>query len=628
MTHILRTSLLALLLLTPPLFAANWPGWRGPLGNGVSPEKNLPVKWGKDVGLVWKTEMPGRSNATPAVWGSRVFATSETTPGDVAALCVSATDGKIRWQKTMPRGTAPQLHSKNSLATASPVTDGKHAYFMFATGVLVCLDVSGKREWGKELGPLSIQYGPASSPLLYRGVVIQTLEQSRGTKIVALNKSSGRQAWSIDDAPRGGWSSPVAVPVGRGRDLIVRNNSTICAYDPRTAKEVWSVPGMTGAVSPTVAFDGGILFATSGRNGPVFAINPSTGRGLWQIPAGGPYVPSPVAYGGRYYHVDDNGALLCAKAQTGDVVYRGNIKGPFTASPVAGDGKVYFTNERGLVTVINATSDKLEVLAENDLGEPVLASPAISDGCLYFRSARTLYCVGAKRAPAGPGEEPAPGAVVRCKRIRPQDLAIDGDLSDWQKLNVRPILAEKPENVVHGKDAWKGKQDLSLQAYLAWDGGFLYLAAKVTDDFIYVDDLRLTSGDAIELCVDVRSGKDFRADPGAGFYKMLLIPALGLVRRANLILTYPPKGTLIHRPKHGILETLASTVSKREGHYIVEAKIPIGDFRQPGPEWRSGVQVGIDLAVRDADQAEEVETILRCYATKDKVTDVGAMVLE
>ena len=627
MAHILRTSLPALLLLTPTLFADNWPGWRGPLGNGVSPEKNLPVKWSKDSGIVWKTEMPGRSNATPAIWGSRVFVTSETTPGDVAALCVSATDGEIRWQKTMPRGTAPGLHQKNSLATASPVTDGKCAYFMFATGVLACLDMNGKSKWGKELGPLRIQYGPASSPLLYRRVVIQTLEQGRGTKIVALDKSSGRQAWSIDDAPRGGWSSPVAVPVGRGRDLIVRNNSTICAYDPRSGKEVWSVPGMKPAVSPTVTFDDGILFATSGRNGPVFAINPATGRGVWQIPAGGPYVPSPVAYDDRYYHVDDNGALLCVDFD-GDVVYRGNIKGPFTASPVAGDGKVYFTNERGLVTVINATSDKLEILAENDLGEPVLASPAISDGCIYFRSARSLYCVGARKAEAGPDEEPAPGAAVRCKKIRPQDLAIDGDLSDWRKLNVQPITVEKAENVVHGKDAWKDKQDLSLQAYLAWDGGFFYLAVKVSDDVIYVDDLRLTAGDAIELCVDTRSGKDFRADPSAGFYKMLLIPALGLVRRANLILTYPPKGTLIYRPERGILETLASAVSKREGCYIVEAKIPIGDFRQPGPQWRSGVQLGIDLAVTDADESEEIETVLRCYATKDKVTEVGAMVLE
>ena len=37
--------------------AVDWPQWRGPNGNGVSAEKNLPVAWGNDKNIAWRAKL-------------------------------------------------------------------------------------------------------------------------------------------------------------------------------------------------------------------------------------------------------------------------------------------------------------------------------------------------------------------------------------------------------------------------------------------------------------------------------------------------------------------------------------------------------------------------------------------
>ncbi|HZN68076.1 MAG TPA: hypothetical protein VFB66_22510, partial [Tepidisphaeraceae bacterium] len=52
---------------------ANWGQWRGPLGTGVAPGADPPVKWGEKQNVKWKVKLPGRGTSTPIVWGSKVF---------------------------------------------------------------------------------------------------------------------------------------------------------------------------------------------------------------------------------------------------------------------------------------------------------------------------------------------------------------------------------------------------------------------------------------------------------------------------------------------------------------------------------------------------------------------------
>src|SRR4051795_13473843 len=80
------------------LRAENWPGWRGPRGDGTSLEQNVPVRWdaSKGDGLVWKTAIPGSGHAAPIVWNDRVFvaACNEETK-ERLLICLDRASGKI-----------------------------------------------------------------------------------------------------------------------------------------------------------------------------------------------------------------------------------------------------------------------------------------------------------------------------------------------------------------------------------------------------------------------------------------------------------------------------------------------------------------------------------------------------
>src|SRR5690348_3299345 len=56
--------------------AENWPGWRGPRGDGTSYERNVPTRWSESDNVAWKAEVPGTGHASPIVWQDRIFVAS------------------------------------------------------------------------------------------------------------------------------------------------------------------------------------------------------------------------------------------------------------------------------------------------------------------------------------------------------------------------------------------------------------------------------------------------------------------------------------------------------------------------------------------------------------------------
>src|SRR5580765_8431423 len=74
--HSLAILSLAFVLCATIVRAENWPNWRGPHFDGSTTEANLPDAFDLDKTLAWKAPMPGRSGATPIVWGNKVFVSS------------------------------------------------------------------------------------------------------------------------------------------------------------------------------------------------------------------------------------------------------------------------------------------------------------------------------------------------------------------------------------------------------------------------------------------------------------------------------------------------------------------------------------------------------------------------
>src|SRR6266851_3726651 len=120
--RIASLSLLALCCAIP-VAAEEWPGWRGPRGDGTSNERNVPLSWSKTENVRWKTPIPGIGHSSPIIWGDRVFVTSCLEPDEKRLLlCLDRRNGKVLWERVVVTAKLEQKHNLNSFASGTPVT--------------------------------------------------------------------------------------------------------------------------------------------------------------------------------------------------------------------------------------------------------------------------------------------------------------------------------------------------------------------------------------------------------------------------------------------------------------------------------------------------------------------------
>ena len=398
--------------------AENWPQWRGPALNGVSTEKNLPVKWTTEENVVWKVAMPGLSGSTPIVWRDRIFL--NIAEGDSLALwAVDRSKGEVLWKK--PLGAGNVKMRKHNMSSPSPVTDGRNVYVITGTGILAAFDFSGKQLWTrdiqKEYGNFGLNWGYASSPLLFEDSlyvqVLHGMKTDEPSYVMRVEKKTGKTLWKVDrptsairESPDS-YTTPALLRYGKNIEIVITGGDCVTGHDPATGKELWRANGLNPENNPfyrivasPIIFNEIIYVPT--RVKPLLALK-AGGKGdvtsshvLWST-VNGPDVPTPVTDGKYFYIVKDNGVVFCLDAKTGTEIYgQQRLKsGVYSGSPVLADGKIYVTNEEGLTTVI-AAGPKFEVLAENALNEYTLSSPAISDGRIYIKTSGHLYAIGKK----------------------------------------------------------------------------------------------------------------------------------------------------------------------------------------------------------------------------------------
>ena len=409
-------------LFIPPLTAEEWPQWRGPMLNGTSSEKDLPIRWSTTENVTWKLAMPERSGSTPIVWGDYVFL-NVGEGSNLALWAVDRTSGAVRWKRQLSGGNRRMM--KQQMSSPSPVTDGRSVWVMTGTGVLKAFDFSGKELWGRDIqadyGRFGLQWGYASSPLLFEDSlyvqVLHGMHTDDPSYLLRIDKATGKTVWRVLRMTRARFESPDAYTTpallkqGNSTEIVITGGDVVTGHDPATGQELWRADGLNPSndgsyrivASPVVYGD--LLFAPS-RERPLLALKPG-GRGdvtkshvLWSF-NNGPDVPTPVSDGTYLYSINDRGILYCLDARTGKVIY-----GPqrlrnatYSGSAVLADGRIYITDEDGVTTVIRS-GPKFELLSQNDLQDYTLSSPAISDGQIFVRTASFIYAIGRRQAAA------------------------------------------------------------------------------------------------------------------------------------------------------------------------------------------------------------------------------------
>jgi outer membrane protein assembly factor BamB len=107
-------------------------------------------------------------------------------------------------------------------------------------------------------------------------------------------------------------------------------------------------------------------------------------------------MPTPLAYKGILYILNNNGLFDAYEVKSGTEIYRQrlpDVGNGFSASPVAADDKIYLSSEDGDILVVSA-GPKFEHLATNKMGELLMATPALSNGVMYVRTVNSLFAIG------------------------------------------------------------------------------------------------------------------------------------------------------------------------------------------------------------------------------------------
>jgi len=283
---------------------SNWPGWRGPLGTGVSQQTDLPVEWNND-NVRWKTSLPGQGQSSPIVWGERIFLTAADDGGrERLVMCLDRGTGKLLWQQVAWTGEPEPTHKMNMFASATCATDGERVVAFFGRGGIHCFDFEGHELWSRDLGKFAGPWGTAASPVLFGDLVIQNCDAEDKASIIGLDKRTGKTVWETPRERLRGWSTPLLVNMGGQTEVVVNGEHGLNAYNPQTGAALWFSKGDRGRGTPTVTQFEDLLIAVSGRPGDMWATRPggssaaNAAREVWRTRRqGGRYLPSPIVVG-------------------------------------------------------------------------------------------------------------------------------------------------------------------------------------------------------------------------------------------------------------------------------------------------------------------------------------------
>jgi outer membrane protein assembly factor BamB len=424
-----KAALLWLALPFTSAVASNWPSWRGPNGDGTSPEKNVPLKWSATNNVRWKTPLPEPGDSSPIVWSNRVFITQAfEREGGRAVICFDRRDGRQLWKSGTTWKQPEKRYGKNPFCAASPVTDGDRVIAFFGSAGLFCFDMGGSELWRRDLGQQDHEWSYAASPLIHGDLCLLYFGPGLNARMLAFDKHTGKTLWEFEEPPlekrprtdgfqgneergvTGTFATPIIVKADGRDELVQLFPQRAWAFDPRTGDPLWNCDGLNELIYCSPIFCNGVLVAMGGFKGTTIAIKPG-GKGdvtashrLWQSMRTKDRLGSGIVAGDHVYVLNTEGIAECLELTTGNSLWQERVKGSGAkgeswSSMVLVDGHLLVLNKSGETVVLKA-SPKFEFVGVNPLNNELAnSSHALSDGDVFIRTHQHLWCIGEAKKP-------------------------------------------------------------------------------------------------------------------------------------------------------------------------------------------------------------------------------------
>lgn len=420
-----------IVLLVMLLGSAAWGQWerfRGPNGTGVLESGGLPAEFGAGKNLIWRVEIPA-GHSSPVIGGGRIYLTA-VEHDQLYTFCLDQGSGRILWRREAPRSRREKLHSLNSPASPSPVTDSENVYVFFPDFGLLSYTRDGKERWRLPLGPFKNVYGIGASPVLADDMVVLVIDQDKNSFIVAVGCSDGKVRWQ---KPRpealSGASTPAVVKRSGGPSLILAPASfRMDVYSARDGEAVWWVQGLPSEMKSVPVVVGDLVYVC-GFNTPENDPGRQVALPTWQellarddANKDGAIQKEEVsdALTKRYWEFIDTGGrgkigekewklhLAVMGAENGLYVFRMGSLGDETSrlvwkyqrsapqlpSVVVYRNVVYMLNDRGVLTTLDAVTGRmLHQDRVRGLSDNYYASPVAGDGKIFLASHKGVVAV-------------------------------------------------------------------------------------------------------------------------------------------------------------------------------------------------------------------------------------------
>lgn len=402
--------------------------------------KTPPVEWSATDNVEWKREIPGRAWSSPIVLGNKLFLTNcvsqggekeskkglylddldarkyppDTATREWKVVCFDLDTGKTVWETLLHQGQATQpYHIKNTLASETPCTDGKHLFVCFGNLGLYCLDLEGKTVWSHPLPskPTRYGWGTSQSPIVHQGVLYLAVDNEEKSHLIAFEANTGKVLWDIDRDEKTNYSTPFIWQTPARTELVVSGIGWCQSYN-LDGSPLWKIKGKSILAIPTPFAWEDRLYVTSGHvawgENPIYCVKPGASGDIspkekaplpdslaWHQATGGPYHPTPIIVDGIFYVLLDRGFLSAYDARTGEPLYvKKRIPNgrAFTSSPWSYADQLFAINEDG-VTFRLALGKEFKVLGTSELAEDdmCMATPVIVGDRLLVRSSERIY---------------------------------------------------------------------------------------------------------------------------------------------------------------------------------------------------------------------------------------------
>lgn len=409
----------------PVVQESDWAQFRGPGGLSVARDAALPADLGPESGVLFKAPVPA-GHSSPCIVGGRIFLTG-FEDGRNVVVALERASGKELWRKTF-EGPAhpPYLHPHSVPALPTAVADGERVIAYFGNYGLVALSLEGELAWEKRLPQPQHGFGVGTSPVLFDGLLFLSRDGAPEAAILVLDPSDGSELFRIDRIAHGeNHGTPFLWRNQERTELVVVGSGRLCAYDPGSGEELWSMGGMTSFPCTTPSADADTLYFAG------WSTPNASGRSFWEEAVGrslelsdaeiadpgllfkrldanadGKVVPAEVpacrakdAFG--FLDRDASGAWELAEMLTAEsptsaagenlmVAIGRGAKGaltkqdarwtwerglPYVSSPLLHRGRIWLVKAGGLVSVLDAAS-----------GKPILDRERLSDRGEYYMS--------------------------------------------------------------------------------------------------------------------------------------------------------------------------------------------------------------------------------------------------